>query len=163
MEEAPGSEIVVTLFEVEATPEAAAAFVEREHEFRRAVVALACTCTRLLLQPACYCTRLLLQPACCCTRLLLQPACYCTRLLLQPACCYSQALLCTRSMQSSSSRNDPRQPAPPRQVYSGGATDARGCARRARGCDLRAVGRRVVQGEAVPPSRMGAAVRPPRR
>ncbi|KAL4443866.1 hypothetical protein ABPG75_011603 [Micractinium tetrahymenae] len=34
VEEHPGSEIVVSLFEVEATPASVAAFIEREHEFR---------------------------------------------------------------------------------------------------------------------------------
>ncbi len=34
MEEHPGSEIVVSLFEVEASPSSVAAFIEREHEFR---------------------------------------------------------------------------------------------------------------------------------
>ncbi|PSC69323.1 hypothetical protein C2E20_7169 [Micractinium conductrix] len=34
VEEHPESEIVVSLFEVEATPESVAAFIEREHEFR---------------------------------------------------------------------------------------------------------------------------------
>jgi hypothetical protein len=34
VEEVPGHEIVVSLFEVEASPAAVAAFIEREHEFR---------------------------------------------------------------------------------------------------------------------------------
>lgn len=34
VEEHPGSEIVVSLFEVEASPASISAFIEREHEFR---------------------------------------------------------------------------------------------------------------------------------
>ena len=34
VEEQPGAEIVVSLFEVEASPESIAAFIQREHEFR---------------------------------------------------------------------------------------------------------------------------------
>jgi hypothetical protein len=34
VEEHPGAEIVVSLFEVEASPESIAAFIQREHEFR---------------------------------------------------------------------------------------------------------------------------------
>ena len=34
VEEHPGAEVVVSLFEVPATPASVAAFIEREHEFR---------------------------------------------------------------------------------------------------------------------------------
>lgn len=58
VEEHPGSEIVVSLFEVEASPESVAAFIQREHEFRfMAVEALLPDGSAPIGRPAVVCAR----------------------------------------------------------------------------------------------------------